>query len=64
MFDLCHVRGTLVGTDQLQMDLSPSNSIIVITPLYLIIPNVPHCRLDVRSLVPPNSIDVRLDGYQ
>ena len=61
---MCHVRGTIAGVDQLQMDLSPLGLIIVIVPLYLMISNVPPRQLDVWSLAPPDSIGVRLAGCQ
>ena len=46
----------MAGVDQLQTNLSVSGSVIAITPLYLMILDVPHRRMDVRSLVPPGSI--------
>ena len=59
---MCHVRDTVAGVDQLQMDLSLPGSVIAIAPLYLMIPNVPHRRLDVWSLAPLDSIRVRVAG--
>ena len=63
-FDLCHVRGAMVGADKPQMDLSPSNSVIAIVPLHLMVPNVLPRRSDVWTLVPPDNIVVWLVGCQ
>ena len=57
------MRDILVEADQLQMDLSSLGSIIAITLLCLMILGVfPH-RLDVQTLVSPDSFDDRLTGY-
>ena len=37
----------MVGADKPQMDLSPSNSVIAIVPLHLMVPNVLPRRSDV-----------------
>ena len=48
---MCRVRGTMVEADKLQMDLSPSGSVISIAPLHLMIPGTfPHLSY-VQTLV-------------
>ena len=62
MIDLCHVRGIVVGADKSLMDLSLLSLVIAITPLHLMVPDTPPCRLDVRALTPPDNIGVQLVG--
>lgn len=45
----------MVGVDQLQVDSSPSGSIIFIAHLHLMISSVPHYWPSVQTLVPLDS---------
>ena len=52
----------MVGVDQPQMDLSLLGSITAIVSLSLMTLGASLCRLDVRTLIPLNSIIMRLAG--
>ena len=54
----------MVEADQLQMDLSPSDSVTAIVSLHLMAPDMPPHRLDVRTLASLDSIVTQLAGYQ
>ena len=54
----------VVGVNQPQMDLSPSDSVTTIILLHLMAPDMPPRRSDVRTLAPPDSIVAQLVDYQ
>ena len=56
LFDLCHVKGVAIGANQQQVDLSPSNLVTIIIPLFFMASDVHPHQLDVWTLMSPNSI--------
>ena len=61
---MCHVTDTMARVDQLQVDPSPSGSVIVIAPLYLMILDTLLRWLDVQNSTPLGSIGVQLADCQ
>ena len=54
----------MVGVDWTQVDPSPPSSVIVITPLHLMVLGMPRCWLDVWNLVSLDSIGAWLANSQ
>ena len=63
-FDLSHLKERVVGVDQPQVDLSPSDSVTIIVPLCLMaLDALPH-QLDVRTPMPFDCIITQLVSCQ
>ena len=63
-FDLCHLKGVVVGVDQPRVDLSPLDLVTIIIPLRLMALDAPPHRPDVWTRAPLDSIVARLASCQ